>query len=184
MIGSGCAHAWRRFSWSRRGSGCLPWWSMTNGRCATRSLTRCVPKGTTCQRRRLPRQTFRARRARGPAPSPAPTTGVGSPVLSESKALLRRYHLGSADPRRRHRRRTGDDRPARVRAARNVPPTPRQVLTREVAFERVWGNDFRANSNSLEVCIGYVRRKTERADHPRLIHTARGVGYVLRDTPR
>ena len=59
---------------------------------------------------------------------------------------------------------------------------PRQVLTREVIFERVWGYDFGANSNSLEVYVGYLRRKTERADRPRLIHTVRGVGYVLRDT--
>jgi two-component system response regulator MprA len=60
---------------------------------------------------------------------------------------------------------------------------PRQVLTREVIFDRVWGYDFGSNSNSLEVYIGYLRRKTERDDQPRLIHTVRGVGYVLRDTP-
>jgi two-component system, OmpR family, response regulator MprA len=60
---------------------------------------------------------------------------------------------------------------------------PRQVLTREVIFERVWGYDFGANSNSLEVYVGYLRRKTERENSPRLIHTVRGVGYVLRDTP-
>ena len=60
---------------------------------------------------------------------------------------------------------------------------PRQVLTREVIFDRVWGYDFGANSNSLEVYVGYLRRKTEREQSPRLIHTVRGVGYVLRDTP-
>jgi two-component system, OmpR family, response regulator MprA len=60
---------------------------------------------------------------------------------------------------------------------------PRQVLTREVIFDRVWGYDFGANSNSLEVYVGYLRRKTERDNSPRLIHTVRGVGYVLRDTP-
>jgi len=60
---------------------------------------------------------------------------------------------------------------------------PRQVLTREVIFDRVWGYDFGANSNSLEVYVGYLRRKTEGGDRPRLIHTVRGVGYVLRDTP-
>src|SRR3954447_9826155 len=59
---------------------------------------------------------------------------------------------------------------------------PRQVLTREVIFDRVWGYDFGANSNSLEVYVGYLRRKTEAGDRPRLIHTVRGVGYVLRDT--
>ncbi len=56
----------------------------------------------------------------------------------------------------------------------------RQVLPREVIFDRVWGYDFGANSNSLEVYIGYLRRKTEADDEPRLIHTVRGVGYVLR----
>jgi two-component system, OmpR family, response regulator MprA len=56
----------------------------------------------------------------------------------------------------------------------------RQVLTREVIFDRVWGYDFGANSNSLEVYIGYLRRKTEAGGEPRLIHTVRGVGYVLR----
>jgi two-component system, OmpR family, response regulator MprA len=58
---------------------------------------------------------------------------------------------------------------------------PRQVMTREVIFERVWGYDFGANSNSLEVYIGYLRRKTEPNGEPRLIHTIRGVGYVLRE---
>nr|WP_316044686.1 response regulator transcription factor [Acidiferrimicrobium sp. IK] len=57
---------------------------------------------------------------------------------------------------------------------------PRQVLPREVIFDRVWGYDFGANSNSLEVYIGYLRRKTEADGEPRLIHTVRGVGYVLR----
>ncbi len=57
----------------------------------------------------------------------------------------------------------------------------RQVLPREVIFDRVWGYDFGANSNSLEVYIGYLRRKTEAGGEPRLIHTVRGVGYVLRE---
>ena len=57
----------------------------------------------------------------------------------------------------------------------------RQVLTREVIFDRVWGYDFGANSNSLEVYIGYLRRKTEADGEARLIHTVRGVGYVLRE---
>jgi two-component system, OmpR family, response regulator MprA len=59
---------------------------------------------------------------------------------------------------------------------------PRQVLTREVIFDRVWGYDFGANSNSLEVYVGYLRRKTEVDGRARLIHTVRGIGYVLRDT--
>jgi two-component system response regulator MprA len=57
----------------------------------------------------------------------------------------------------------------------------RQVLPREVIFDRVWGYDFGANSNSLEVYIGYLRRKTEAEGESRLVHTVRGVGYVLRD---
>jgi two-component system response regulator MprA len=58
---------------------------------------------------------------------------------------------------------------------------PRQVLTRSVIFERVWGYDFGYASNSLDVYIGYLRRKTEAGDRPRLIHTVRGVGYALRE---
>ncbi len=58
---------------------------------------------------------------------------------------------------------------------------PRQVLTREVIFDRVWGYDFGPASNSLEVYIGYLRRKTEAEGEPRLIHTVRGVGYALRE---
>ena len=56
-----------------------------------------------------------------------------------------------------------------------------QVLTRSVIFDRIWGYDFGPSSNSLEVYVGYLRRKTEAAGEPRLIHTIRGVGYVLRD---
>ena len=58
---------------------------------------------------------------------------------------------------------------------------PRQVLTRSVIFERVWGYDFGPTSNSLEVYVGYLRRKTEAGGEPRLIHTVRGVGYALRE---
>jgi two-component system response regulator MprA len=58
---------------------------------------------------------------------------------------------------------------------------PRQVLPRGTIFERVWGYDFGATSNSLEVYVGYLRRKTEAGGEPRLIHTVRGVGYVLRE---
>jgi two-component system, OmpR family, response regulator MprA len=57
---------------------------------------------------------------------------------------------------------------------------PRQVLTRSQIFDRVWGYDFGPASNSLEVYVGYLRRKTEQAGEPRLLHTVRGVGYVLR----
>jgi two-component system response regulator MprA len=58
---------------------------------------------------------------------------------------------------------------------------PRQVLTRSIIFERVWGYDFGPSSNSLDVYIGYLRRKTEEGGAPRLIHTVRGVGYALRE---
>ena len=58
---------------------------------------------------------------------------------------------------------------------------PRQVLTRSIIFERVWGYDFGFASNSLDVYIGYLRRKTENGGRPRLIHTVRGVGYALRE---
>ncbi len=58
---------------------------------------------------------------------------------------------------------------------------PRQVLTRSVIFERVWGYDFGFASNSLDVYVGYLRRKTEAGGKPRLIQTVRGVGYALRE---
>ncbi|ALG06435.1 response regulator transcription factor [Kibdelosporangium phytohabitans] len=60
---------------------------------------------------------------------------------------------------------------------------PKQVLTRSRILEEVWGYDFPTSGNALEVYIGYLRRKTEAAGEPRLIHTVRGVGYVLRETP-
>ena len=60
---------------------------------------------------------------------------------------------------------------------------PRQVLGRDRILELVWGYDFPTTANSLEVYIGYIRRKTEAHGEPRLIHTVRGVGYALRETP-
>ena len=59
---------------------------------------------------------------------------------------------------------------------------PRQVLTRGQIFERVWGYDFGTGSNALGVYVGYLRRKTEAGGEPRLLHTVRGVGYVLRES--
>ncbi|MGO3328015.1 response regulator transcription factor [Gordonia sp. (in: high G+C Gram-positive bacteria)] len=58
---------------------------------------------------------------------------------------------------------------------------PKRVLTRSRILEEVWGYDFPTSGNALEVYIGYLRRKTEAEDEPRLIHTVRGVGYVLRE---
>lgn len=60
---------------------------------------------------------------------------------------------------------------------------PRQVLTREMIFDRVWGYDFGGESNVLDVYIRYLRQKLEESGEMRLIHTVRGVGYVLRETP-
>ena len=60
---------------------------------------------------------------------------------------------------------------------------PRQVLTRSAIFEHVWGYDFGSSSNSLGVYMGYLRRKTEVGEETRLLHTVRGVGYVLRTRP-
>ncbi|WP_433203077.1 response regulator transcription factor [Dactylosporangium sp. CS-047395] len=60
---------------------------------------------------------------------------------------------------------------------------PRQVLTREVLFEHVWGYDFGETSNSIHVYLGYLRRKLESDGEPRLLHTVRGVGFVLREEP-
>jgi two-component system response regulator MprA len=60
---------------------------------------------------------------------------------------------------------------------------PRRVLSRLQILEEVWGYGFPATGNALEVYVGYLRRKTEAAGEPRLIHTVRGVGYVLREGP-
>ena len=60
---------------------------------------------------------------------------------------------------------------------------PRRVLSRTQILEQVWGYDFPTTGNALEVYIGYLRRKTEADGEPRLIHTVRGVGYVLRESP-
>jgi two-component system response regulator MprA len=58
---------------------------------------------------------------------------------------------------------------------------PRQVLTRDLIFDRVWNYDFGGESNIIEVYVRYLRQKTEQEGEPRLLHTVRGVGYVLRE---
>jgi two-component system, OmpR family, response regulator MprA len=114
-------------------------------------------------------------------------------LLARLRALLRRTTDGTGevlrfadlelDPGTREVRRGGDS----IELTRTefsllelFMRNPRQVLTRSVIFERVWGYDFGYASNSLDVYIGYLRRKTEAGGKPRLIHTVRGVGYSLR----
>jgi two-component system response regulator MprA len=109
------------------------------------------------------------------------------------RALLRRVETGS-DPLRyadlvldptAHEVRRGDRRIELTRTEYALLELflrhPRQVLTRSQIFEDVWGYDLGATSNALGVYIGYLRRKTEADGEPRLLHTVRGVGYVLRE---
>jgi two-component system response regulator MprA len=115
-------------------------------------------------------------------------------LLARMRALLRRTSSGSGevlrfadlelDPGTREVRRDGEP----VELTRTEFSllelfllNPRQVLTRSVIFERVWGYDFGFSSNSLDVYIGYLRRKTEAGGRSRLIQTVRGVGYALRE---
>jgi two-component system, OmpR family, response regulator MprA len=117
-------------------------------------------------------------------------------LLARLRALLRRTSNGSGetlrfadlelDPRTREVHRGGEA----IELTRTEFSllelfllNPRQVLTRSLIFERVWGYDFGAGSNSLDVYVGYLRRKTEAGGKPRLIQTVRGVGYTLRDAP-
>jgi two-component system response regulator MprA len=60
---------------------------------------------------------------------------------------------------------------------------PRQVMTRTQILAQVWGYDFGGDENVIEVYISYLRRKTEAGGEPRLVHTIRGIGYVLREHP-
>ena len=115
-------------------------------------------------------------------------------LLARVRALLRRSGSGEGDvlrfadleldPSTREVRRGGEE----IELTRTefsllelFLRNPRQVLTRSLIFERVWGYDFGAGSNSLDVYVGYLRRKTEADGRPRLIHTVRGVGYALRE---
>jgi two-component system response regulator MprA len=115
-------------------------------------------------------------------------------LLARMRALLRRTTAGSGetlrfadlelDPKTREVRRGGEA----IELTRTEFSllelfllNPRQVLTRSIIFERVWGYDFGFSSNSLDVYIGYLRRKTEVGGRPRLIQTVRGVGYALRE---
>ena len=114
-------------------------------------------------------------------------------LLARLRALLRRTGAGTGEPLRfadleldpntREVRRAGegiDLTRTEFSLLELFMLNPRQVLTRSIIFERVWGYDFGFSSNSLDVYIGYLRRKTETGGRPRLIHTVRGVGYALR----
>jgi two-component system response regulator MprA len=115
-------------------------------------------------------------------------------LVARVRALLRRVSAGDdellrfgdleLDPGTREVRRGGDP----IELTRTefallelFMTNPRQVLTRSILFERVWGYDFGFASNSLDVYIGYLRRKTEAGGKSRLIQTVRGVGYALRE---
>jgi len=115
-------------------------------------------------------------------------------LLARVRALLRRTHEEGTDslvfgdleldPGTREVRRDGepiDLTRTEFSLLELFMRNPRQVLTRSIIFERVWGYDFGFGSNSLDVYIGYLRRKTEAGDRPRLIQTVRGVGYALRE---
>ncbi|WP_067464770.1 response regulator transcription factor [Actinomadura macra] len=119
-------------------------------------------------------------------------------LLARVRALLRRGALAAAGPRREEVLAFGDLRMDTLtrevtRAGRPLGLTrteymllemflahPRQVLTREQILETVWGFDFEPASNSLDVYVMYLRRKTEAGGMPRVLHTVRSVGYVLR----
>ena len=58
---------------------------------------------------------------------------------------------------------------------------PRQVLTREIILDSVWGIDFEGSYNVVEIYVGYLRKKLEARGEPRLIHTVHGVGYVFKE---
>jgi len=117
-------------------------------------------------------------------------------LLARVRALLRRslekepadmlrfadltFDLGSMDARRAGRRFELTTTEAHLLEL--FMRNPRQVLPRSLIYERVWGYDFSHSSNALDVYVGYLRRKLEADGEPRLIHTVRGTGYVLRES--
>jgi two-component system response regulator MprA len=116
-------------------------------------------------------------------------------LLARLRALLRRTASADSDELLRHADVELDPNGHTVRRGRRAVELtrteflllelflrhPRQVLTRSQIFERVWGYDFGPASNSLEVYVGYLRRKLEAGGERRLLQTVRGVGYVLRE---
>jgi two-component system response regulator MprA len=116
-------------------------------------------------------------------------------LLARIRALLRRAHPEAADVLVFGDLRLDTGTHQAFRGERQVELTakeyellelflrnPRQVLTREVIFDRVWGYDFGGESNIIEVYVRYLRQKTEAGGEPRVLHTVRGVGYVLRES--
>ena len=136
-------------------------------------------RGPRRRRRRLPRQAVRARgaagaRARDAAPQRRPDAArrrCASPTSSSTRPRTRCARGGEPIELTR----------TEFSLLELFLRNPRQVLTRSVIFERVWGYDFGYASNSLDVYVGYLRRKTEAGGRPRLIQTIRGVGYALRE---
>jgi two-component system response regulator MprA len=118
-------------------------------------------------------------------------------LLARLRALLRRTSVSGADEQLRVADLTLD--PQRRTATRNGRPLELTktefdllellmlnagiVLGRDTIYDRIWGFDFETGSRSLDVYIGYLRRKTEADGEPRLVHTVRGVGYVVRESP-
>jgi two-component system, OmpR family, response regulator MprA len=116
-------------------------------------------------------------------------------LLARLNALLRRHRSDKREPElsfsdlvldpQSHEVRRGERRLELTRTEfsllRLLLENPNRALSRELIFDRVWGYDFGGRSKGLDVYIGYLRRKTEAGGEPRLIHTVRGVGYVLRE---
>jgi two-component system response regulator MprA len=131
------------------------------------------------------RAALSARAATGTAAPVGPTGAAGPAVVSVGPTALSFADV-TLDP--------GSREVVRGRRALSLTKTefdllelflrhPRQVLSRSTIMERVWGYDFGPSSNSLEVFVSYLRRKLEADGEPRLLHTVRGVGYVLREAP-
>jgi two-component system response regulator MprA len=116
-------------------------------------------------------------------------------LLARVHALLRRSGEGNEAPVLTFADLTLDRRSVEARRGDRVIPlprleflllelfmlNPRQVLPRSLVYERVWGFDFGPSSNSLDVHLSQLRRKLEEGGEPRLLHTIRGMGYILRE---
>jgi two-component system response regulator MprA len=107
----------------------------------------------------------------------------GSPRGGSEVLRFRQLTLALATREVRHARRAIELTPTEFSLLELFLRNPRRVLTRSFIFTQVWGFDFGERSNALNVCVGNLRRKTEAGGEPRLIHTVRGVGYVLRHRP-